>query len=77
MIELAPLPATGFLRLKDVLKLVPISRSSFLQRVKDGDYPQPHNLGPRTVAWRIEDIITLIERLSGGTSVPHVDGRAV
>jgi predicted DNA-binding transcriptional regulator AlpA len=30
--------------------------------VRDGKYPQPVKLGPRTTAWRVDDIRALIER---------------
>ena len=43
----------GFYRLKQIIPdILPISRSSFLRKVKDGEYPQPVRLGKRTVAPR-------------------------
>ena len=58
------IPQTGFLRLRDVLKLVPICRTAWYQGVKEGRYPQPVSLGPRTAAYRVEDIKRLIDELS-------------
>jgi hypothetical protein len=43
--------------------LIPISRTSFLNGVKSGKYPKPVKLGERTTAWRVSDIISLIEKL--------------
>jgi len=36
--------------------LIPISRTSWLNGVDSGIYPQKIHLGPRTVAWRTDDI---------------------
>ncbi len=65
------LPESGYLRLAQilgdkksnppVLPIIPIGKSSWWAGVKSGRYPQPVKLGPRTTAWRIEDIRHLIE----------------
>ena len=57
------LPATGFLRLAQVLQLVPVSKTSWYEGIQSGIYPQPVKLGPRTSAYRAQDIAALIERL--------------
>ncbi len=54
------LPETGFVRLPTILKFIPIGRSSWLDGVKLKKFPQPVKLGPRTTAWRAEDINSLI-----------------
>ncbi|WP_374319749.1 helix-turn-helix transcriptional regulator [Pseudoxanthomonas kaohsiungensis] len=56
------LPATGFLRLPDVLRYYPVSRSTWWAGVRSGRYPEPVKLGERCTAWRAEDIRDLIER---------------
>lgn len=58
----------GFLRLPEVLKLFPVSKSTWWQGVKDGTYPQPVKLSPRTTAWRVEDIHNLISSVGNGES---------
>ncbi len=70
------LPETGFLRLPQIIgdkhsnppipPVIPISRSSWWQGIKDGRYPKPIKLGPRTTAWRVEDIRALVTRTSEG-----------
>lgn len=45
--------------------LLPVSRSTFLARVKDGTYPQPIKLGVRSVAWKQSDILDLLDQLGG------------
>ncbi|OZB52906.1 MAG: hypothetical protein B7X38_06655 [Stenotrophomonas sp. 14-69-23] len=55
------LPETGFLRLPEVLKFYPVSKSTWWAGVKSGRYPQPVKLGERATAWRAEDLRALIE----------------
>ena len=59
------LPATGFLRLPQVLNFVPISKSAWWEGCKTGRFPKPVKLGPRTTAWRAEDIAALVQQLGG------------
>lgn len=54
----------SFLRLPQVLAIIPISKSAWWQGCKDGRYPQPIKLGPRTTVWRSADIFALVRRLS-------------
>jgi len=51
----------GFLRLPEVLKLFPVSRSTWWAGIKEGRFPQPVKLSRRCVAWRITDVKGLIE----------------
>lgn len=44
--------------------IYPVGKSSWWAGVKDGRYPKPVKLGPRTTAWRVEDIRALIERIA-------------
>ena len=55
----------GFLRLKSVLALIPVSRSSWYQGIQEGRYPKAVKLSPRTSAWRKSDIFRLIGDLNG------------
>ena len=57
------LPETGYMRLPAILKFFPIGKSTWWAKVKSGEYPQPVKLGPRTTAWRVEDIRTLLQRV--------------
>ena len=52
----ATIPASGFVRLKQVLRVVPIGRSTLYQKMKLGTFPQAVKLGRRITAWRAEDI---------------------
>lgn len=60
-----PQPIDAMLwRLPTVLNHVPVSRSSWFAGVKSGRYPKPVQLGARAVAWRAEDIRTLVASFS-------------
>lgn len=54
------LPEAGFVRLPQILSVIPVSRSTWWQWVKMGKAPKSVKLGPRTTAWRVEDIRALI-----------------
>ena len=58
------LPRTGLVRLKQIIGPngpIPLSASTWWEGVKNGRFPKPVKLGPRTTAWRVEDIRRLIE----------------
>jgi len=67
------LPPIGYMRLIDIIgdrkrgipAILPIGKSTFLLRVKQGEYPQPVRLSKMTVAWKVEDIRALVNRLGG------------
>ena len=60
------LPETGFLRLNQTIRgpqldpptpaLIAVSKSAWREGVKIGRFPKAIKLGPRTTAWRVEDI---------------------
>ena len=59
----AIIPATGFLRLSQVLTIIPVSKSTWFEGVRAGRYPKPVKIGPRASGWKVEDITTLVEHL--------------
>ena len=56
------LPETGFVRLPQILSLIPISRSAWWAGIREGKFPQGIKLGSKTTVWRAEDIRNLIDR---------------
>lgn len=70
------LPTTGYVRISQIVgdpnadpptaPIIPISKSSWWNGVKSGRYPKPVKLGPRTTAWRVEDIRTLMDSIDSG-----------
>lgn len=63
------IPETGFVRLAQVLTVIPIGKTSWWAGVKEGRFPKPVKLSPRCTAWRVEDIHRLMEQLAQQT--PH------
>ena len=49
------------LRLKTVLSMIPVSKSSWWDGIKKGRFPKPVRLGPKTPAWKESDILALIK----------------
>ena len=66
------LPETGFMRIEPILELFPVGRSSWWEGVRTGRYPPAVKLGPRTTAWRVEDIRALIDNPDRGFSGEQV-----
>ena len=58
------LPETGFLRLPQVLSVIPLGKTCWWEGVKTGRFPKPVKLSARCTAWRAEDIRELIKTLS-------------
>ena len=57
-------PETGLVRLSAILAPrgpIPVSKSTWWAGVKIGRFPKPIKIGPRTTAWRVEDIRKLFE----------------
>ena len=49
-------PNSRFLRIKEILPLVGISRATVLREVEAGRFPPPVRLSPGRVGWRPTDI---------------------
>jgi prophage regulatory protein len=54
--EMGILPEIGFVRLPQILAVLPMGKSTFWNRVKAGIYPKPKKLGAKISVWRVEDI---------------------
>jgi prophage regulatory protein len=49
-------PGLTFLRERQVLARIPVSRATWWRWIKAGRAPQPVRLGPGIVAWRASDV---------------------
>jgi prophage regulatory protein len=49
------------LRLRDVLVVIPIAKSTWYEGIAAGHFPKPVKLGVRAALWREKDILDLIE----------------
>ena len=59
------IPSFGFMRLKQVLTIFPISKSAWWAGVKEGRFPQPVKISARTTCWKVSDIRNLVNELGG------------
>jgi predicted DNA-binding transcriptional regulator AlpA len=68
---ISELPKSGFVRVWQFLgdpkatppvpAMLPMGRSTWWKGVREGRFPKPLKLGPRTTVWRVEDIRALLE----------------
>lgn len=76
------LQSTGFLRIHHIIGnrkknpptpgLIPVGRSTWLEGVKSGRYPQPvKGLGERITVWRVEDILAFINEVSASAGAQN------
>lgn len=59
-------PSFRFLDIKEVLALIPVSKTTWYDGIRKGIYPKKCSLGGRRVAWRSCDIEDLMQKLVGG-----------
>lgn len=43
-------------RMKDLPKVLGIGRSTIYNLIKEGDFPQPIELGPNSVGWLVDEV---------------------
>lgn len=60
-----------FLRLPQVLEIVPVCRSTWWAGIRNGIFPRGVKLSTRTTAWRASDIAELVERLGARQENPR------
>jgi prophage regulatory protein len=65
-----------FLRLLQVLQIIPVSKSTWWAGIREGIYPKPIKLSERTSAWLKSDIDALCERLRAAGHEPREQGKA-
>jgi prophage regulatory protein len=61
------IPKTGFVRLPQVLAVIPVGKTCWWEGVKSGRYPKSVKLSERCTGWKAEDIRNLIKQLSEQT----------
>jgi prophage regulatory protein len=58
-------PIDALVRIKRIIGpngILPVSRSAWYQGIKEGRFPKPVRLGKRTSAWRMSELMRVIER---------------
>ena len=58
------IPETGFVRLAQVLTVIPVGKTCWWDGVKTGRFPKSVKLSARCTAWKAEDIQALIKHIS-------------
>lgn len=56
-------PTSGFLRINQILALVPVGRSTWWRWCAEGKAPKPLKLGEKTTVWKAEDIAAFLEQM--------------
>jgi prophage regulatory protein len=57
-------PPDALIRIEKIIGpngYIPVSRSSFYEGIKLGIYPKPIRLGKRTSAWRLSEILAVVQ----------------
>jgi prophage regulatory protein len=54
----------GFLRLPQVLEILPISKSTWWKGIREGRFPKPVKLSERTSAWSRAEIDALCDQFA-------------
>jgi predicted DNA-binding transcriptional regulator AlpA len=61
------IPETGFVRISQILEVIPLGKTSWWAGVKSGRFPKPIKLTKQCTAWKAEDIRNLIKDLGDQT----------
>jgi len=57
----ATLPESGYIRVNELIKLIPFSASTVWRKAKSGSFPKPIKLSEQITAWRCEDVRAWME----------------
>lgn len=68
--------AAGFLRLRHVLQLIPVGKTTWWAGVKSGRFPRPVKLSEGVTAWPVDEIVDLAAELKNGRADVDVGGAA-
>jgi len=60
--EVKEMQSDRLLRLRQVLELVPISKSTLWNWTRQGKFPAPVRLSRRTTCWKLSDVQRFIEK---------------
>ena len=65
---------TYFLRLPELIERIGYRRTAIYEKIEEGSFPRPVQLGPRAIAWVEEEIQEWMnERISERDSVSNQD----
>jgi prophage regulatory protein len=66
--NIAPdLPTEGYARIKSVLRVYPVGRSTLYQMIKEGNFPKPTKIaGGKASAWRVSELREFLAQATQG-----------
>jgi predicted DNA-binding transcriptional regulator AlpA len=62
----AELPRDGFVRINQILGVLPISASTWWRGIRAGIYPSGTKLGPKLTVWSASSIRELLAKIEAG-----------
>lgn len=51
---------------ENIPAMLPMGRTAFYSKIKQGIYPQPTKMGTRMAVWKTEDILTILKNIKNG-----------
>ena len=63
--------AIKILRIREVMELLGIKRTTIYAMIKRGEFPEPIRLSPGAVGWRVDEITAWMESRSRGANELH------
>lgn len=55
------IPPSGYLRVSQIVRILPLSRSTVWRKVRAGTFPRPVKLSDNVTAWPVTDLRAWIE----------------
>lgn len=55
-------------RLKRVINVTGLSRTSIYNYMKEGSFPRPHKIGARSIGWNSHEVMSWVNAKLGGQS---------
>ncbi len=55
---------SGYIRLNQILQVIPVCKATWWNGVNSGRYPKPVKISARCTAWRVEEIKELVDAIN-------------
>lgn len=65
-IDTKALPSEGFVKLRQILTVFPVSQATWWRNVKKGRYPKGVRLSDNVMCWDVQDIRLLMQQAKSG-----------
>ncbi len=57
------IPDFGFMRLPQVLQVIPVSRTTWYDGIREGRFPKGIKITGNIVGWKVSDIKNLVQKI--------------